>query len=100
MIKPVNKRILVQIQEEDAYKKSKSGLIIPNAGIMVGDGVQAAPKQTFVIVDIADDCTLKIKKGDTLMLTPSRYAYFLGDADEKLTLIREDAVEAVVSSEK
>ena len=32
MVKPVNKRILVEIIEGDAYKKSKNGIIVPNTG--------------------------------------------------------------------
>jgi co-chaperonin GroES (HSP10) len=95
MYKPVNKRILIEILEEDNYKKSKSGLIVPNQGIMTTSGQSALPKTTLLVKDVAEDCTLDIKVGDKIHVESPRYIYFLGENDEKLTLIKEESVEAI-----
>ena len=95
MVKPVNKRILVEIIEGDAYKKSKNGIIVPNTGAITANGLQSIPKTTLIVKDIAEDVTLDIKVGDKIMIESPRYIYFLGDSDEKLALVKEDTVEGI-----
>ena len=95
MYKPVNKRVLVEIIEEDIYKKSKTGIIIPNQGIMTASGAQAAPKTSLVVKDVASDITLDIKVGDKIHVESPRYVYFLGENEEKLCLVKEESIEAI-----
>ena len=95
MVKPVNKRVLVEIIEGDTYKKSKAGLIIPNTGSMTANGLQSIPKTTLIVRDIAADVSLGIKIGDEIMIEAPRYIYFLGDNDEKLALVKEEAIEGI-----
>ena len=99
MVKPVNKRILVEIVEEDQYKKSKSGLIVPNTGIQTANGLQSMPKTALIVRAVADDVTLNVKVGDDIMIESPRYIYFLGDNDEKLALIKEELVEGIETKE-
>ncbi len=99
MVKPVNKRILVEIIDGDAYKKSKTGLIIPNTGIQTANGLQSMPKTTLLVKAVADDVTINVKVGDKIMIESPRYIYFLGDNDEKLALVKEEAVEGIETAE-
>lgn len=95
MIKPVNRNILVKIVALDPYRKSKSGIILPNASITTANGT-AIEKQIFVVVSKASDCNLDVKEGDKLELSTSRIEYFLDDNEEKVALIKEDLVTAIV----
>ena len=96
MIKPVNKHILVEIITLDQYKKSKSGLIVPNTSStdMMGRSVE---KPQFVVVAKASDVTLDVKEGDKLETWDSRVLYFYGENDEKLALLNEASVAAILT---
>ncbi len=96
MITPVNKHILVEIITLDQYKKSKSGLIVPNTSVtdMMGRAVE---KPQFVVVSKAADVTLDVKVGDKLETWDSRVLYFYGENDEKLALLNEGSVAAILT---
>lgn len=98
MVRPVNKTILVELIDQETYKKTKTGLIIPQAGIMDTSGrASANPKPKIKVLDKSADCTIAVSEGEFLECLDSHIVYFYDDAIDpdnvtKLALIREDRV--------
>ncbi|MDK8133104.1 MULTISPECIES: co-chaperone GroES [Aerococcus] len=88
MLKPLNERVIIQVQEEE--EKTASGIVLPSAA-------KEKPQvgQVVAVADATDDYTPQVKVGDQVIFEKYAVSEIRYEGDDYL-IIKEKDLTAVV----